>query len=105
MGKYIVKRLLLIIPTLFLILLTNFAIVQSAPGGPVEQKISQIEAEQKQGATQTQLSTTTYQGSRGLSPDMVEAIKKQYGFDKSSPERFWFMLTSYAKGDFGTSFF
>ena len=105
MGKYIVKRLLLIIPTVFLILLTNFAIVQSAPGGPVEQKISQIEAEQKQGATQTQLSTTTYQGSRGLSPDMVEAIKKQYGFDKSAPERFWLMLTSYAKGDFGTSFF
>lgn len=105
MGKYIVKRLLLIIPTLFLILLTNFAIVQSAPGGPVEQKISQIEAEQKQGATQTQLSTTTYQGSRGLSPDMVEAIKKQYGFDKSAPERFWLMLKSYAKGDFGTSFF
>ena len=105
MGKYIVKRLLLIIPTLFLILLTNFIIVQAAPGGPVEQKISQIEAEQKQGATQTQLSTTTYQGSRGLSPDMVEAIKKQYGFDKSAPERFWLMLTSYAKGDFGTSFF
>ena len=105
MGKYILKRLLLIIPTLFLILLTNFAIVQSAPGGPVEQKISQIEAEQKQGATQTQLSTTTYQGSRGLSPDMVEAIKKQYGFDKSAPERFWLMLTNYAKGDFGTSFF
>lgn len=105
MGKYILKRLLLIIPTLFLILLTNFAIVQSAPGGPVEQKISQIEAEQKQGATQTQLSTTTYQGSRGLSPDMVEAIKKQYGFDKSAPERFWLMLTSYAKVDFGTSFF
>nr|WP_313091273.1 microcin C ABC transporter permease YejB [Moraxella sp. CTOTU48268] len=105
MGKYILKRLLLIIPTLFLILLTNFTIVQSAPGGPVEQKISQIEAEQKQGATQTQLSTTTYQGSRGLSPDMVEAIKKQYGFDKSAPERFRLMLTSYAKGDFGTSFF
>ena len=105
MGKYILKRLLLIIPTLFLILLTNFIIVQAAPGGPVEQKISQIEAEQKQGATQTQLSTTTYQGSRGLSPDMVEAIKKQYGFDKSAPERFWLMLKSYAKGDFGTSFF
>ncbi|VWX31303.1 putative oligopeptide transport protein (ABC superfamily, membrane) [Moraxellaceae bacterium 17A] len=105
MGKYILKRLLLIIPTLFLILLTNFIIVQAAPGGPVEQKISQIEAEQKHSSTQTQLSTTTYQGSRGLSPDMVEAIKKQYGFDKSAPERFWLMLTSYAKGDFGTSFF
>lgn len=105
MGKYILKRLLLIIPTLFLILLTNFIIVQAAPGGPVEQKISQIEAEQKHSSTQTQLSTTTYQGSRGLSPDMVEAIKKQYGFDKPAPERFWLMLTSYAKGDFGTSFF
>ena len=105
MGKYILKRLLLIIPTLFLILLTNFAIVQSAPGGPVEQKISQIEAEQKHSSTQTQIAPTSYQGSRGLSPDMVEAIKKQYGFDKSAPERFWLMLTSYAKGDFGTSFF
>ena len=107
MGQYILKRLLLIIPTLFLILLTNFAIVQSAPGGPVEQKIAEIEQAQKQGATQTQLSnpTTSYQGSRGLSPGMVDAIKQQYGFDKPAPERFWIMLTNYAKGDFGESFF
>nr|WP_315042972.1 microcin C ABC transporter permease YejB [uncultured Moraxella sp.] len=106
MYKYIIKRLLLIIPTLFLILLTNFAIIQSAPGGPVEQKIAQIEQEQKQGAMESKVTPTqNYQGSRGLSPDMVEAIKKQYGFDKSAPERFWLMLTSYAKLDFGESFF
>ncbi|WP_410472174.1 microcin C ABC transporter permease YejB [Faucicola mancuniensis] len=106
MYKYIIKRLLLIIPTLFLILLTNFAIIQSAPGGPVEQKIAQIEQEQKQGAMESKVTPTqNYQGSRGLSPDMVEAIKKQYGFDKSAPERFWLMLTNYAKLDFGESFF
>ncbi len=106
MGRYILKRLLLIIPTLFLILLTNFAIIQSAPGGPVEQKIAQIEQEQKNNATDTQVSqTSNYQGSRGLSPDMVEAIKKQYGFDKSAPERFVIMLKNYATLDFGTSFF
>lgn len=105
MGRYILKRLLLIIPTLFLILLTNFVIVQSAPGGPVEQKIAEIEREQKQSATDTQISQTNYQGSRGLSSDMVEAIKQQYGFDKSAPERFIIMLTNYAKLDFGESFF
>lgn len=106
MGRYIVKRLLLIIPTLLIILLANFVIVQTAPGGPVEQKIAQIEQEQKQSATQTNISPqNNYQGSRGLSNDMVEAIKKQYGFDKSAPERFWLMLQNYAKLDFGQSFF
>lgn len=106
MGRYILKRVLLIFPTLFLILLTNFAIIQSAPGGPVEQKIAQIEQEQKQQATETNVvKTQQYQGSRGLSADMVEAIKKQYGFDKSAPERFWIMLKNYATLDFGESFF
>lgn len=106
MGRYILKRVLLIFPTLFLILLTNFAIIQSAPGGPVEQKIAQIEQEQKQQATETNVvQTQQYQGSRGLSADMVEAIKKQYGFDKSAPERFWIMLKNYATLDFGESFF
>ncbi len=108
MGQYILKRLLLMIPTLFLILLTNFAIVQSAPGGPVEQKLAQIDAERKGGVAGIETSgikTSNYQGSRGLSPAMVEAIKQQYGFDKSAPERFWLMLTSYARLDFGKSFF
>lgn len=106
MGRYILKRILFIFPTLFLILLTNFAIIQSAPGGPVEQKIAQIEQEQKHHATETNVvQSQQYQGSRGLSPDMVEAIKKQYGFDKSAPERFWIMLKNYATLDFGESFF
>lgn len=109
MFNYILKRLLLIIPTLFLILLTNFAIVQSAPGGPVEQKIAQIEEERKHGGAGVEgvnlQSSNNYQGSRGLSPAMVEAIKKQYGFDKSAPERFWLMVKNYAQLDFGKSFF
>lgn len=107
MFNYILKRLLLIIPTLFLILLTNFAIVQSAPGGPVEQKIAQIEEERKGGTSAENIGakSTNYQGSRGLSPKMVEAIKQQYGFDKSAPERFWLMIKNYALLDFGKSFF
>lgn len=112
MGRYIFKRLLLIIPTLFLILLTNFILVQAAPGGPVEQQIAQIELAQNKGETTgaamgggSVLSEGGYRGSRGLSEEMVEAIKAQYGFDKPAPERFWIMLKNYAVLDFGTSFF
>ncbi|MBS9779835.1 MAG: microcin C ABC transporter permease YejB [Moraxellaceae bacterium] len=109
MGRYIFKRLLLIIPTLLLILLANFAIVQSAPGGPVEQQIAQIEQANTTDATQQSSVSTSnnnkYQGSRGLSPEMIKAIEKQYGFDKPAHERFLLMVTNYAKFDFGESFF
>ena len=112
MGRYILKRLLLIIPTLFLILLTNFILVQAAPGGPVEQQIAQIELSQNLGdgsgatlGSGNVMSDSDYRGSRGLSEEMVEAIKAQYGFDKPAPERFWIMLKNYATLDFGTSFF
>ena len=112
MGRYILKRLLLIIPTLFLILLTNFVLVQAAPGGPVEQQIAQIELSQNLGdgsgatlGSGNVMSDSGYRGSRGLSEEMVEAIKAQYGFDKPAPERFWIMLKNYASLDFGTSFF
>lgn len=109
MGTYILKRLLLIIPTLFLILLINFIIIQIAPGGPVEQAIQQAEAFQGMGATggteTTVANTTNYQGAKGLSEEMVEKIKAQYGFDQPMYVRFWDLLKSYAQFDFGTSFF
>ncbi len=112
MGRYILKRLLLILPTLFLILLANFVIVQAAPGGPVEQQLALIEQSAKDGALSGNIGAgsaggnkSTYQGTRGLSEEMVAAINAQYGFDKSAPERFWLMLRNYAKLDFGTSFF
>lgn len=110
MGKYILKRLLLIIPTLFFILLINFVVVQVAPGGPVEQAIQ--DAENFQGAGRASntgevgsSSDSQYRGARGLSDEMVEKIKQQYGFDKPAPERFWLMLKGYLQFDFGTSFF
>lgn len=110
MGTYILKRLLLIIPTLFLILLINFVVVQIAPGGPVEQAIQQAESFQGVGVAQgggevAKSSSSNYQGARGLSDDMVEKIKKQYGFDQPAYLRFWIMLKGYAHLDFGTSFF
>ncbi len=109
MGAYIVRRLLLIIPTLFLILLTNFIIVQAAPGGPVEQAIHQAESgADRMGSGDGAAAASSgerYQGSRGLSPEMVEQIKQQYGFDRPAHERFWLMLNGYLRLDFGESFF
>lgn len=108
MGRYVLKRLLLIIPTLFLILLINFVVVQLAPGGPVEQSIQQVESMQGMGAAgggEVATASSQYQGARGLSPEMVEKIKQQYGFDQPAHVRFWQMLTGYLSFDFGTSFF
>lgn len=112
MGIYILKRLLLIIPTLFLILLINFVVIQIAPGGPVEQAIQQAENFQGVGAAtgSGEVATTSenagkYQGARGLSEEMVAKIEAQYGFDQPAHHRFWIMLKGYLSFDFGTSFF
>lgn len=108
MGAYIVKRLLLIIPTLFFILLINFMVVQLAPGGPVEQTIQQVEKFQMDNtvAGGAALSNTLgYQGARGLTDEMLAKIKAQYGFDQPAYLRFWLMLKGYLSLDFGNSFF
>ncbi|HEK1687875.1 TPA: microcin C ABC transporter permease YejB [Pseudomonas putida] len=106
MTAYILRRLLLIIPTLLAILLVNFAIVQAAPGGPVEQAVARL---QGIGASAPGARVEVVQGesraSRGLDPKLIEEIKRQYGFDKSAPERLWLMLGQYARLDFGQSFF
>ncbi len=93
MGSYILKRLLLMIPTLFVILLINFVVVQIAPGGPVEQAIHQAQSDL--GIGRALSAETYYQGAQGLSPEMLEQIKAQYGFDRSAPERFFLMLKGY----------
>ncbi|OTG85343.1 peptide ABC transporter permease [Acinetobacter sp. ANC 4558] len=107
MGVYILKRLFLIVPTLFFILVINFVVIQIAPGGPVEQAIQQIEMSRGLGISGGETATTSsqYQGARGLSEDMIKQIEAQYGFDKSAVERFWIMLKGYLSFDFGTSFF
>lgn len=119
MGQYILKRLLLIPPTLFGIILINFVVVQFAPGGPIEQIIAQVTMGQVSatqrisGGGDTGMSSEAIQasgnvhspGTYGLDPDLVDSLKEQFGFDKPVHVRFFTMIWSYLKFDFGTSFF
>jgi len=107
MPAYILRRLLLIIPTLLMILLVNFVIVQAAPGGPVEQAIARLQGLGTGGAIGGGGDAVhgASRASRGLDPKLIADIERQYGFDKPAPERFWLMLKSYASLDFGKSFF
>lgn len=107
MFAYIVRRLLLIIPTLVIILLVNFVIVQAAPGGPVEQAIAHLQGigGGAVGGSSGEGLSAGSRASRGLDPKLIKDIEKQYGFDKSAPERLWLMLKNYAQLDFGNSFF
>lgn len=106
MLAYILRRLLLVIPTLVMILLVNFVIVQAAPGGPVEQAIARLQGIGGGGigASGDTMSRGS-RASRGLDPQLIKDIEKQYGFDKPAHERLWLMLKSYARLDFGKSFF
>ena len=123
MLAYIVRRLLLIIPTLFGIMVLNFFVIQSAPGGPVEQLIQQLseggapdvtarvsgtggeDVATGPGAAATEDVTSRYRGARGLDPDFVREIEQMYGFDKPIHERFFQMMGNYLTFDFGTSYF
>ena len=117
MLAYIIRRLLLIIPTLFAIMVVNFAVIQAAPGGPVDQLIAQLEG-RAPGATARittsggeSVSSASSAGgeksraARGLDPDLIKQIEKLYGFDKPPVERFLMMMRSYVTFDFGQSFF
>ncbi len=120
MTAYIIRRLLLMIPTLFGIMLINFLIIQTAPGGPVEQAIAQITGEgaditgriTQSGSGETlapktlQGSTPSrYRGAQGLDPEFIEELEQRFGFDKPMHERFFHMVKSYIVFDFGESFF
>ncbi|RZO38524.1 MAG: microcin C ABC transporter permease YejB [Rhodobacteraceae bacterium] len=112
MGDYILRRLLLMIPTLLGIMIINFALIQFVPGGPIEQIINQIE----DGGSATDRfaggadnpnpsENSQYEGARGLPEDFIKELEKQFGFDKPAPERFLLMLVNYLKFDFGESYF
>jgi microcin C transport system permease protein len=115
MLAYALRRILLIVPTLFAIILVNFVIVQAAPGGPVDQIIAELRGTQGSGLGQvgggggelrsTATSADQSRGARGLNPDFIKQLNKLYGFDKPAPERFWIMLKDYLRFDFGTSFY
>ncbi len=113
MGAYILRRLLLIIPTLLGIMIINFVIVQAAPGGPVEQTLAKIKGEDVSatarisGEADAGISSgeSQYRGSQGLDPDIIRDIEILYGFDKPPVERFLKMMGDYIRFDFGDSFF
>lgn len=124
MFAYIIRRLLLMIPTLLGIILLNFCIVQIAPGGPVEQVIAKLQgidtsATQRisggggdtspQTQQHRQLDTSSgaskYRGAQGLDPEFIKSLEKQFGFDKPLGERFLIMVKNYLMFDFGESYF
>ena len=120
---YLLRRLALVVPTLFGIMVINFFVIQAAPGGPVEQMLSQIQGtsvdatERFSGSSsggETVRSATAdtsgggggaYRGARGLPKELIERIEKMYGFDKPILERFVLMMRNYLVFDFGESFF
>ena len=103
MYAYILKRLLLMIPTLLGILLLTFVVIQFVPGGPVEQMVSQLEGRDTGGEGAARASA--YRGRQGVDAARIAEIRAFYGFDKPAPERFWQMLRQYARFDLGKSFF
>ncbi|MBV8838869.1 MAG: microcin C ABC transporter permease YejB, partial [Alphaproteobacteria bacterium] len=125
MAAYIARRILLMIPTLFGIMLVAFVVVQFAPGGPVEQVISRISGSDTgatsrisgsssgdftargnmQNAAGAQAINSKYRGAQGLDPEFIKKLEVQFGFDKPAYERFFLMLKNYATFDFGKSYF
>jgi microcin C transport system permease protein len=111
MGAYIFRRLLLIVPTLFGILLINFLLVQFMPGGPIEQIISQLEEQSGAldriagGGEGSGGGGSEYRGAQGLPPEFIADLERQFGFDKPPVERFLLMLGNYLTFDFGESYF
>jgi microcin C transport system permease protein len=121
---YVVRRLLLMVPTLLGIMVINFVVVQAAPGGPVEQVIAQLRGHAvdatarlsgsggetggaRAGSAGPQGSdpSSSYRGARGIDPELIRQLERHYGFDKPPLERFLGMMRNYLVLDFGTSFF
>ena len=105
MWAYILRRLLLMIPTLIGILLITFTIIQFVPGGPVEQMVAQLQGRDAGGEAGPAPTESTYRGRQGVDAARILEIKKLYGFDKPAHERFIQMLGQFARFDLGKSFF
>ncbi len=122
MLAYLVRRLALIIPTLFGIMVINFAVIQFIPGGPVEQVIAQLRGntvdatarvtgsggELGQGGQRPATGERTdnkYRGARGIDPAIIKDLEVRFGFDKPPLQRFALMMQRYITFDFGNSYF
>ncbi len=103
MFSYILKRLLLMIPTLFGVMLITFAVIQFVPGGPVEQMVSQLQGRDTGG--EGAAAASVYRGRQGVDAKRIEEIRQLYGFDKPVHERFFDMVVGFAQFDLGRSFF
>ncbi|MDA3889347.1 MAG: microcin C ABC transporter permease YejB [Allgaiera sp.] len=118
MGAYILRRILLMIPTLFGIMVINFTLTQFVPGGPIEQIIAKVQGQgdvfqsiagsgdagQQAGGAGVG-DNSQYLGARGLPPEFIKDLKKQFGFDKPPLERFLDMMWNYLHFNFGQSYF
>jgi microcin C transport system permease protein len=133
MLAYTVRRLLLIIPTLIGIMVVNFLLIQTAPGGPVEQALARLQgmagdatqqisgntggdsgnlggangaasAASTASGTNSSAASSRYLGAQGVRPELIAALEKKYGFDKPPVERFFRMMWDYIRFDFGNSF-
>ncbi|CAX21890.1 MAG: microcin C ABC transporter permease YejB [Methylorubrum extorquens] len=119
MLAYILRRIALMIPTIFGIMLITFAIIQFAPGGPVERVLAQLQGQQEGslsritggqgdlggGAARGGGEASKYRGAQGLDPAFIKKLEAQFGFDKPAYERFGKMLWDYLRFDFGRSYF
>ena len=105
MGIYILKRILLMIPTLFGVMLITFLVTQFVPGGPVEKMMAEIEGRGARGEAVSGGTGALYQGDRGLDRERIDQLKKMYGFDRPPLERFATMMGNYLVFDFGESYY
>jgi microcin C transport system permease protein len=122
MLTYIIRRVLLMVPTLIGIMLVSFVVIQFAPGGPVERVIAQLtgndvsatqrisgggadSASAAAAAGAAEAASSRYRGAQGLDPQFIAQLEKQFGFDKPAHERFLLMLWNYVRFDFGKSYF
>jgi microcin C transport system permease protein len=106
MIRYLAKRILLVIPTLFGIIAINFAVVQFAPGGPVETIMAKLKHPHGMGAETAPVGANgLYRGAQGLDPSLIAQLDKQFGFDKPPLTRFFIMIRGYLTFNLGQSFF
>ena len=125
MGAYVLRRLLLMVPTILGIMAISFAVIQFAPGGPVEQVIAQLTGQggdateritggsgdfggQDDFSTSVESGseiTSKYRGAQGLDPEFIADLERQFGFDKPPLQRFGQMIWNYTRFDFGESYF
>ena len=109
MLSYLLRRLILMIPTLFGIMLVSFAIVQFVPGGPVERAIAQLQNADQNGLSGASAGAadiaSRYRGSQGLDPKFIKQLEQQYGFDKPAWQRFWILVRDYSTFHLGESYY